>query len=238
MTWTTAQPRWWQMLAMTGDRAGERGGEGGGERGGDWSGESRRRGRGRGFGPGFGPGGGHGFGHGFGPGGPPWLRGFSPFGGAPPRRERGDVRLAVLGLLAEEAMHGYQLIRAVARRSDGSWRISPGSVYPMLSLLEDEGLVVADDSGGRKSFGLTAAGRDEAQSRHAEFEALWDHTADPATQGWQDLAGLVAQVAAAAVQVGSEGTEAQRERAADVLEEARRALYRLLADDDEGRARP
>jgi len=224
MSWTAAQPRWWQMIQMA---AGER------------SEESGRRGRGKGFGHGFGPGAGHGFGPGFGHGGPPWLRrGFSPFGGVPPRRERGDVRLAVLGLLAEEPMHGYQLIREVARRSDGRWRISPGSVYPMLSLLEDEGLVVADDSSGRKSFALTAAGRNEAQSRHAEFEALWDDVADPVTQGWQDLAGLVAQVAAAAVQVGSEGTEAQRERAADVLEEARRALYRLLADDDQRGTRP
>jgi DNA-binding PadR family transcriptional regulator len=159
--------------------------------------------------------------------------GFSPFGGPQqPRRGRGDVRLVVLGLLAEEPMHGYQLIREVARRSEGSWRLSPGSVYPMLSQLEDDGLVVADDSACRRSFGLTEAGRAEAESRADEFDELWADPADPDAQGWHDLAGLVAQVAAAAVQVGSEGTQTQRERAATLLEDTRRSLYRLLAEAD------
>ena len=143
----------------------------------------------------------------------------------------------MLGLLAQEPMHGYQLIREVARRTDGSWRLSPGSVYPTLSQLEDEGLVVADDSGGRRSFGLTDAGRAEAASRVDEFDALWAEPADPEAQGWHDLAGLVAQVAAAAVQVGAEGTETQRERAATLLEDTRRALYRLLAEADGEEAR-
>jgi len=198
---------------------------------GSWWEQAWMTGRGR-------PGGRHGRGwrHGFGPGGgpPPWLRGagFPPFGGPSGRRGRGDVRLAVLGLLAEEPMHGYQLIREVAERSHGSWRISPGSVYPMLSQLEDEGLVTSDDSGGRRAYDLTAAGRAEVASRSDEYSALWADVDDTDTQGWQDLAGLVAQVGAAAMQVGAEGTEVQRERAAVLLEDARRSLYRLLADDE------
>ena len=205
MDGTTAPGAWWEQAWMTGRR-----GRGG------------RRG--------------HGWGHGFGPaGGPPWMRGagFPPFGGPAGRRGRGDVRLAVLGLLAEEPMHGYQLIREVAQRSRGSWRISPGSVYPTLSQLEDEGLVTSDDSGGRRSFDLTAAGRAEVATRADEYSALWAEDDDVDTQGWQDLAGLLAQVGAAAMQVGSEGSEVQRERAAVLLEDTRRSLYRLLADDEE-----
>lgn len=128
-------------------------------------------------------------------------------------------------------MHGYQLMREVAQRSRGSWRISPGSVYPTLSQLEDEGLVTSDDSGGRRSFDLTAAGRAEVATRADEYAALWVDD-DTDEHGWQDLAGLVAQVGAAAMQVGAEGTELQRERAAVLLEDARRSLYRLLADDE------
>lgn len=180
----------------------------------------------------------------FGGGGsaPPWWGawhggGRGPFAGGPfgaphgTRRGRGDVRLAVLGLLAEEPMHGYQIIREIATRSGGSWRISPGSVYPTLSALEDEGLVSVDESDGRRSFRLTEAGRAELLDRADEIARLWDAGDDAATQGWQELAGLVAQVGAAAMQVGAQGTDVERERAADLLESTRRSLYRLLADD-------
>ena len=170
-----------------------------------------------------------GFGH---PGLGPWLRDFAPFGGpGAPRRGRGDVRLAVLGILAEQPMHGYQLIREIAQRSQGTWRVSPGSVYPTLSQLEDEGLVRAEQSGGRRIFHLTDDGRAEVTGRADEFAALW--TSDEA--GWEqagDFAGLVMQVGAAAMQVASAGTDDQRERAAELLEQTRRSLYRLLADDD------
>ena len=166
---------------------------------------------------------------------PPWLRGlgFPPFGERHnPRRGRGDVRLAVLGLLAEQPMHGYQLIREIASRSCGAWRVSPGSVYPTLSLLEESGLVEADESDGRRSFTLTEAGRAEAESRATEFAALWERASDEEPDGRTDLAGLVFQVGAAAMQVGAAGTEDQRERAAELLERTRRSLYRLLADDE------
>ncbi len=209
---TAPRMPWWGLSAMTG----------------------RRHGRGSGHGSGHGPGHGRpGPGWGMG-GGPPWLRGggFPAFGAQRGRRGRGDVRLVVLGLLAEEPMHGYQLLREVARRSRGTWRLSPGSVYPTLSALEEEGLVVADDGGGRRSYRLTDAGRAELAEHADEYAALWDESEDLSPHGWHDLAGLVAQVGAAAVQVGSEGTEQQRERAAELLEDARRSLYRLLADDE------
>ena len=98
------------------------------------------------FGPGFGPGFGRGFGRGFGPGG--FGPGFGPGqrggrrGGHSRRGRRGDVRAAILVLLAERPMHGYEIIQEVAERSQDLWKPSPGSVYPTLQLLVDEGLIV------------------------------------------------------------------------------------------------
>jgi DNA-binding PadR family transcriptional regulator len=192
------------------------------------------RGLGHGLGHGLGRGFGHGWGHGgWGhPGFPPWLRGFSSFGGPGSRRRgRGDVRLALLGILAEEPMHGYQLIREIAQRSEGRWRASPGSVYPTLSQLEDEGLVGAEQSAGRRVFHLTDEGRAEVSERAAEFTALWTPDDEASWQQQGDLAGLVMQVGAATMQVASAGTDDQRERAAELLEQTRRSLYRLLADE-------
>src|SRR5690242_5680234 len=103
----------------------------------------------RGFmGPGFGyPG------FGFGP------PGFGPGFGKGRRRRRGDVRYAILDALAERPMHGYEIMSWLEERSGGRWRPSPGSVYPTLQLLEDEGLVAGSDEGGRRVFALTDAGR-------------------------------------------------------------------------------
>ena len=75
-----------------------------------------------------------------------------------PRMGRGDVRAAVLALLAEQPMHGYQIIREIEERSGGSWKPSPGSVYPTLQLLADEGLISAEESNGRKIYSLTDGG--------------------------------------------------------------------------------
>lgn len=167
---------------------------------------------------------------------PPWARGlgFPPFG--PPegvRRDRGDVRLAVLGLLAERPMHGYQLIREIADRSAGEWRVSPGSVYPTLSALQDDGLVRSQEADGRRTFSVTESGRTEAARRATEFAALWDRLTPSAGDGRGELAGLLFKVGAAAMQVGAAGSEQQRERAAELLEETRRSLYRVLAEDDD-----
>lgn len=140
---------------------------------------------------------------------------------------RGDVRLAVLLLLAEESMHGYQLMRTIAERTSGVWKPSPGAIYPVLAQLEDEGLVRVEAEGGRKLALLTEAGQ-------AEVEANRDQWPDPFNTGGSDagpnLRELLGQLADAARQVGRTGTAQQREAAAAVLTQARRDLYLLLAD--------
>ena len=147
------------------------------------------------------------------------------------RAPRGDVRAAVLMLLSEQPMHGYQLMQAIAERSGGRWTPSPGAIYPTISQLEDEGLVTVTADAGRKLVALTDAGREHIAGRRATtpdpFAASRD--AGPAT----DLRGLLGELHAAVRQVARTGTEAQLTAAAGILTEARRSLYLLLADGPE-----
>ncbi len=210
-----------------------------GWRGGDEDFMWRRRGggrRGHGRGPGF-PG------RGF-PGGPPGMHMFGPWLGDPrmsgmrgPRAKRGDVRAAALALLAEEPMNGYQIIQAITERSDGMWRPSPGSVYPALQQLEDEGLIRAEAAdGGRRAYQLTDEGREYVEAHPDEVQAPWDVVTGSVGDSAIEMRHLIGQVAMAASQVLSAGTESQVGQAREVLTDARKALYRLLAADDEATA--
>jgi DNA-binding PadR family transcriptional regulator len=147
------------------------------------------------------------------------------------RRGRGDVRAAILALLAERPMHGYEMIQQLEARTGGVWRPSPGSVYPTLQLLEDEGLIAGEEGEGRRRFTLTDAGRAEAE-RQGQGQAPWEQvTAGVAPAAW-NLRDAIAQIAQAAWSVGAAGNEAQQARALEVLNEARRRLYAILAEAD------
>ncbi|MFE2101107.1 MULTISPECIES: PadR family transcriptional regulator [unclassified Streptomyces] len=196
--------------------------DGPGRRG--WGGRGGSEGRRGAFGP-FGPGG-PGFGPGFGPG--PW--GPRGRGGPRGRARRGDVRASILALLKDRPMHGYEMIQEIAERSGGAWKPSPGSVYPTLQLLEDEGLIASESEGGKKLFALTESGRAAADegpeapweeaSRGVDFEAL----------GEIRQAGIGLMQAFG--QVWNTGTKEQREKALAVVNDARKKLYLILADED------
>ncbi len=157
--------------------------------------------------------------------------GFPGFLGRGPRAGRGDVRAAILALLAEQPMHGYQIMRELGERSGGVWRPSPGSIYPTLQQLEDEELVRPETGdGGRRVFALTDAGR-EAQAAAAGGPAPWDEVGAEGDTSALELRDLVGQVVAAARQVLHAGEPAQIAQAKDVLRDARRKLYRILAED-------
>ncbi|MEN0013538.1 MAG: PadR family transcriptional regulator [Solirubrobacteraceae bacterium] len=191
-----------------------------------------RHGRG---GPDFGPDfGGPGFGGpGFGGRGGRGPGGRGRFGGRGPRAARGDIRAGILVLLSEEPMHGYHLMKQLAERSGGVWRPSPGSVYPTLSQLEDEGLVISNQGGGgRKLFELTAEGKAEVEAR-GDQPAPWDAVADEASPPELELRDVVFQVGAATRQVVHAGTGEQVTKAIEILKDARRKLYRVLAEDDD-----
>ena len=148
--------------------------------------------------------------------------------GFAPRMGKGDVRAAVLAVLAERPMHGYQIIQEIEARSDGAWKPSPGSVYPTLQLLADEGLITAEESGGRKTYSLTEAGRAEAA---AEGRAAPWETSAPRDARAGALPKAGAKLAQAVGQVVRGGTPEQAQQAVDVLDEARRKLYSILAQD-------
>lgn len=145
------------------------------------------------------------------------------------RMGRGDVRAAVLALLAERPMHGYQIIREIEERSGGSWKPSAGSVYPTLQLLADEGLITAEESNGRKTYALTQAGREEVADSGAS--APWESTGFGDGPMFSALPKAGIELAQAAAQVRRTGTPEQVDEAVAVLEEARRKLYSILAQD-------
>jgi DNA-binding PadR family transcriptional regulator len=177
------------------------------------------RGRGRRHGPGWGPGG-------------PFPPGFPFHPGRGPRARRGDVRAALLALLAEEPRNGYQLMQEIERRSDGMWRPSPGSVYPALQQLEDEGLVRAEEHEGRRRFALTDAGRAHVEEKGDALREPWKAASEEAGDEMLELRRLIGQVGAAVMQVALAGSESQQAEARRVLADTRRALYRILAEDD------
>jgi DNA-binding PadR family transcriptional regulator len=135
----------------------------------------------------------------------------------------------VLVLLAEEPRNGYQLMQEIEERSDGVWRPSPGSIYPALQLLEDEGLVRISSEGGKKTYELTDAGR--AHVAEKDLGAPWDAVKGDMGEGAWELMGAMRSIGGALFQLTHSGTEAQQQDAREVLTETRRKLYRILADE-------
>ena len=126
-------------------------------------------------------------------------------------------------------MHGYEMIQEIGERSGGLWRPSPGSVYPTLQLLADEGLVTSSEgSGSKRLFELTDEGRAAAEQQ--DSTPPWEHFAqdvDPDDVTLRDAAGLLM---GAMFQVGNAATPAQKARAVDVINGARRELYAILGE--------
>jgi DNA-binding PadR family transcriptional regulator len=160
----------------------------------------------------------------------PWRgMGFGP-GGRRSRARRGDVRAAMLLLLEEEPRNGYQLMEEIESRSGGAWRPSPGSVYPALAQLEDEGLIRSDESAGRRSFELTDEGRAYVEDNRESLGSPWDEAGEEVPSAFVDLRTLIGQLGMATLQVAQSGNEEQLAEAKQVLADARKSLYRILAE--------
>ncbi|HEX4442067.1 MAG TPA: PadR family transcriptional regulator [Galbitalea sp.] len=145
------------------------------------------------------------------------------------RMGRGDVRAAVLALLAEQPMHGYQIIHEIEERSGGSWKPSPGSVYPTLQLLADEDLIESKESNGRKTYSLTAAGKKEAEAAAASAPWASQGGREGIRTGALPKAGI--NLAQATSQVARTGNEKQVKEAVEILDDARRKIYGILAKE-------
>jgi DNA-binding PadR family transcriptional regulator len=170
------------------------------------------------------------------PGRPGWPPFGGPGGGFGPFRRgrrvrRGDVRAAALSLLAEGPRNGYQIIQEINARSRGVWRPSPGSVYPALQQLEDEGLVRVDEAGGAgRVFHLTEQGRAYVEANREELAEPWAAVADSVGDDQLLMREIFGGLFAAAMQVTHAGTAAQIAEARKILEGARRRLYGILAE--------
>lgn len=227
-------------------RSGDRS-SGGGSWGGGWGG---------GWGHGLGAGWGGDQGRRRGPAGPPpWLQDVLGFTGGPPQRpaargpkvRRGDVRTAIVDVLrrarvVDEPINGYQVIQEISELSNGEWRPSPGSVYPTIQQLQDEGLVETDDERGRRTIRLTDEGVAWATDHDDELMAVWAPFARSEEQVEQssgqgaDIKGEIGQVMSAVWQLATQGSDSQRRAAFDVLVDTRRRLYGILADGRDGSA--
>jgi DNA-binding PadR family transcriptional regulator len=149
------------------------------------------------------------------------------------RRGRGDVRAAILLLLSEQPCNGYQMMQEIERRSDGTWRPSSGSIYPALQQLEDERLVTVENEAAGKVYKLTARGTEYVTKHREELGTPWQSEATGADPRW-DMMTVMAEIAPALQQVMRFGTHEQIAEARRVVTDARRALYRILAETDEG----
>jgi DNA-binding PadR family transcriptional regulator len=162
--------------------------------------------------------------------GPPWASGGP--GWRTPKARRGDVRAAILSVVADRSMNGYQIIQEIAERSGGVWKPSPGSVYPTLQQLEDEGLVYVQEDAGRRSFALTDDGQTYVAEHPDELASPWEvmgqHSDDEA--GFKPLVG---QVAAAMWQIMAVGSRDQQAKGREALAELRRKLHVILAEGDD-----
>ncbi|GHF11543.1 transcriptional regulator [Pseudolysinimonas yzui] len=148
------------------------------------------------------------------------------FGG---RARKGDVRSAILSLLGEGPTNGYGLIKAIHAKSDGAWRPSPGSVYPTLQQLVDEGLIAPTSQGPRAEYDLTDEGRAYVADHADEIAAAWTQSRNPwKEQG--DLMTAARKLAGVVRQVAAEGTTEQRASASAKLDDLRRELYRMLGE--------
>ena len=171
----------------------------------------------------------------WGAGPPPWIAGLFGMAGHQqqrgPRVRRGDVRAAILDVLAEQPMNGYQIIQQIADRSGGAWKPSPGSVYPTLQQLEDEGLVEGTEVEGRRVLALTEAGRAYVAEHPDEMEGTW-RPFDSQGEETHELKPVIGQVMAAVWQIVMSGNRQQQAEAAEILGDARRKLYGLLAEGE------
>ncbi len=168
-----------------------------------------------------------------------WGGGFGPGPGGGRRRgrsRRGDVRAAILLLLEEEPRNGYGVMQEVEERSSGAWRPSPGSIYPALAQLEDEGLIAPADGEQGKAFALTDAGRAHLDEHRARFGTPWEAAAEGMPAGLHELRTSAGQLAMAAMQAAQTGDPQVLEQTRRILDDARKAIYRQLAGEDEDEA--
>lgn len=146
------------------------------------------------------------------------------------RARRGDVRAAIIALLAERPMHGYEMIKELEERTGGAWTPSAGSIYPTLQMLEDEGLIHGEERDGKRRFALTEAGVAE-QTEKATEQTPWDAVRADADPEAINLKDSVRKLHHAIGQVFHAADETQQKKVRELLDESRRKIYAILAEE-------
>jgi DNA-binding PadR family transcriptional regulator len=153
----------------------------------------------------------------------------SRYGRGGPRARRGDIRAAILALLAERPMHGYEMIKELEQRTDGAWVPSAGSIYPTLQLLEEEGLIAGEEVEGKRRFTLTEAGTAAAAER--EEAPPWEDVSSGSDSEVVRLKHSLVQLNHSIAQVFHAADDEQRKRVRELLDETRRQIYGVLAEE-------
>ena len=163
----------------------------------------------------------------------PWGWGHHRGGFGPPRRgpsraRRGDVQIAILNLLSEQSMHGYQIIQELSDRSGGAWTPGPGSIYPTLQAMEDQDLVISEQTGSKRVYSLTESGKALAET--SEEQAPWDQIAE-SSEPMLELRQAMGTLSMAVMQLVHAASEEQIAKAVSIIDGARKAIYLMLASD-------
>ena len=175
----------------------------------------------------------HWFGHGRRAHGKQFLEDMFGFGGADePRTRRGDIKFLLLELLSEQPSHGYDLIKRMETRYGGFRRLSPGSVYPTLQLLEDEGYVTSESTAGKRVYTITAAGKQFLSERTPQepSDNSWE-TFKNKPQEFDRLRQAAMELAGAVMQVARSGRSERMNRVKELLERTKREIYAILAEE-------
>ncbi len=127
-------------------------------------------------------------------------------------------------------MHGYEMIKEIEERTDGAWTPSAGSIYPTLQLLEDEGMISGQEIEGKRRFTLTDSGRAEQESRSGE-QTPWDAVRAGTDPEQFQLRDSARKLHHSIGQVFHAGDEDQKRRVRELLDETRRRIYAILAEE-------
>ncbi|MBO3463846.1 PadR family transcriptional regulator [Aetokthonos hydrillicola Thurmond2011] len=153
--------------------------------------------------------------------------------GDEPRTRRGDIKFMLLGLLSERPQHGYELIKELENRRGGFRRLSPGSVYPTLQMLEEGGYLTSEQVDGKRVYTITEAGRQLLRDRHPQPNSrnTYDSVTENKPSGLIELRRTLTELNDLVTQVARSGNSAQANRVRDLLVQVKREIYKFLAED-------
>jgi DNA-binding PadR family transcriptional regulator len=148
------------------------------------------------------------------------------------------MKYVILKILSEKPMHGYEVMKALEEETSGCYRPSPGSVYPTLQWLEDEGLVSATETSGKKVYAITDSGRAFLEENKGTVDDIFDRISDTidrfASEPIAEVNGAIGRIVASAYRVAWKANrdEVKRQKLKDILERTSREL------DDLARPQP